>query len=220
MESRATSSAALLGSAPQQTSGVSVGVPGLRVAAMALLVCIAYYVGANIGFLLRLPPSTPSVLWLPNSILTATLLLAPVRRWWIYLLAALPAHLIVELAAGFPAPLVFSLFATNCSEALIGASAVRAFSDAPTRLDTLRRVIVFVLGAGLFGPFASSFLDAGVVAGLRGEPYWFVWRTRFFANVVTELTLVPAVLVVATSGAGWIRRASLARKLEAAIIAL
>src|SRR5262249_39366874 len=159
-------------------------------------------------------------MWPPNAILTAALLLAPVRRWWIYLLAALPAHLVAELSAGFPLPLVFALFATNCSAALIGAGSVRSFSDAPTPPATLRRVIVFVLGAGLFGPFASSFLDAGVIAGLRGEPYWLVWRSRFFANVVTELTLVPAVLVVATSGAAWIRGASLMRKVEAAIIAL
>ena len=63
----------------------------LRVAATALLVSVAYYIGANIGFILRFPPSTPSVLWPPNAILTATLLLAPVSRWWIYLLAAFPA---------------------------------------------------------------------------------------------------------------------------------
>src|SRR2546426_4572604 len=65
----------------------------LCTAAPALLVCVGYYVGANIGFIPRFPPATPSVMWPPNAILTATLLLTPPRWWWIYLLAALPAHL-------------------------------------------------------------------------------------------------------------------------------
>ena len=51
-----------------------------RVAATALLVAVAYYVGANVGFSLRIPPSTLSVLWPPTAILTATLLLSPVPR--------------------------------------------------------------------------------------------------------------------------------------------
>src|SRR5438094_7819742 len=72
-------------------------VQGWRPAATLLAVAVAYYVGAQLGFILRFPPTTPSVLWPPNSILTATLLLTPVRRWWLYLLAALPAHLAAEL---------------------------------------------------------------------------------------------------------------------------
>ena len=97
----------------------------LRTAARALLVCVGYYVGANLGFILRFPPATPSVMWPPNAILTATLLLTPPRRWWIYLLAAFPAHLVAELGAGLPTSLVLALFATNCSEALLAAAGVR-----------------------------------------------------------------------------------------------
>ena len=55
--------------------------PRLRIAATAALVCAAYLVGARIGEQLRFLPVTTSVLWPPNAILTATLLLAPARRW-------------------------------------------------------------------------------------------------------------------------------------------
>ncbi len=185
-----------------------------------LAIALAYYAGANIGFILRFPPLTPSVLWPPNSILTAALLLTPVRRWWLYLLVALPAHLLAEAQAGLPVPLVLSLFATNCSEALLAAACVRRWSDEPTRLDTLRRVFVFVAGAGIFAPFASSFLDAGIVTAFRGEPYWLVWRTRFFSNVLTELTVAPAIVVAATSAWQWVRHARARRKLEAALLAI
>jgi signal transduction histidine kinase len=202
------------------SSGRRLGVPELekvsraRLAISVLLVAAGYYVGANIGLILRFPPQTPSVLWPPNAILTATLLLAPTQRWWIYLLAALPAHLLATAGTGWSLPLVLPLFATNCSEALLAATAVRRWSDNPTRFDTLRRVLVFVAGAGLVAPFVSSFLDAGVVAGLRIEPYWQVWRTRVFANVLTELTVPPAIILSVTSGWPWIRQATRARELE------
>jgi PAS domain S-box-containing protein len=191
-----------------------------RVAATAMLVGVAYYVGAEAGLVFRFPPATPSVIWPPNSILTATLLMAAPRRWWIYLLAALPAHLAAELPAGWPTSLVLGLFVTNCSEALLAALCVRRFSDAPARLDTLRRAMVFILGAVLFAPFVTTFADAALVTATRGEPYWLVWRTRFFSNVLTALTVAPAILAVASLHPGRFRRASICRRVEAGSLAV
>src|SRR5213592_788090 len=151
------------------------GFRGLRTAAAALGVCVGYYVGAHFGFLFWFPPMTPSVMWPPNAILTTALLLAPPRHWWIYLFAALPAHLAAELGAGWPTSLVLILFVTNCSEALFAACCVRWLSDTPTRFDTLRRVVVFIIAAVIVAPFLSSFLDAAAVAAVQREPYWSVW---------------------------------------------
>ena len=185
-----------------------------------LAIALAYYAGANIGFILRFPPLTPSVLWPPNSILTAALLLTPVRRWWLYLLAALPAHLLAEAQAGFPCRWSCRSSRPTAARPCSPPPACADGATSPTRLDTLRRVFVFVAGAGVFAPFASSFLDAGVVTVFQGEPYWLVWRTRFFSNVLTELTVAPAIVVAATSAWPWIRRASTRRKIEAALLAI
>src|SRR6187549_2237506 len=148
---------------------------------LAALVCASYYAGTQVGLALRLPPSTTSVVWPPNSILTAALLFTPVSRWWVVLLAALPAHLYLQLGV-FPPPLAMSLFATNCSEALIAASVIRRFNDRPTRFDTLHRVTVFLVGAGVLAPVASAFLDAAVVAIFTPESYWHVWIVRVWSN--------------------------------------
>ncbi len=190
-----------------------------RIAATAILVGVTYYLGAKAGLVLRFPPSTPSVIWPPNSILTATLLMAAPGRWWIYLLAALPAHLAAELPAGWPTSLVLGLFVTNCSEALVAAVCVRCFSDAPARLDTLRRVVVFILSAVFLAVFLSTFADAALVTTTRGEPYWLVWRTRFSSNILTQLTVVPAILTVASAGPAWMARASSRRRIEGAFLA-
>src|SRR5437773_1939354 len=193
-------------------------VQGWRPAATLLAVAVAYYVGAQLGFILRFPPTTPSVLWPPNSILTATLLLTPVRRWWLYLLAALPAHLAAELPV-LPPLLVFGLFATNCAEALVAAAGLRWLSDAPTRFDTLPRMAVFVLVGALAAPFVSSFPDAALVTAIQGESYSFVWRTRFFSNVLASLTIVPAVVMAVRNGLPNLRAAAPHRHLEAGLLA-
>jgi integral membrane sensor domain MASE1 len=206
------------GSTPGRTVREWLARSAVRTAGIALLVCVGYYAGSRIGLVLRFPPSTPSVLWPPNAILTVTLLLTPPRRWWIWLLAALPAHLVIQLGTGWPALLIALLFATNCSEALIAALGVRRFSDAPARFDTLRRVAVFIGAAGLAAPFVSSFADAAAVSWLRAELDGVVWRTRFFSNVLTELTLVPALAMAITAGPTWIRTAPTRRHLEAALL--
>src|SRR5258705_9867805 len=117
-----------------------------------VLVALAYFAGSELGLVLRFPPATTSVLWPPNAILTATLLLTARRRWWMYLLAAFPAHVAAQVGTSWPTPLVLALFATNCSEALLAAAGVRAFSDGPARFDTLRRVGVFAVSGGPRAP--------------------------------------------------------------------
>src|SRR5262245_25749823 len=76
------------------TSGRSALPPTVQIIASAVLVAVVYHLGARFGEQLRFLPVTTSVLWPPNAILTATLLLAAPRWWWVYLLAALPAHLL------------------------------------------------------------------------------------------------------------------------------
>src|SRR6476620_3366575 len=74
----------------------------LRPALAMLLVGSAYYAGSKIGFALTFQPHPVSTLWPPNSILFAALLVCPTRQWWFVLLAAFPAHLLVELNAHIP----------------------------------------------------------------------------------------------------------------------
>src|ERR1700755_1375288 len=68
----------------------------------ALLVFAAYYLGAKIGFALTFRPHPVSVLWPPNSILLAALILTPPRSWVVVLLAALPAHVVAQSQSHVP----------------------------------------------------------------------------------------------------------------------
>jgi two-component system nitrate/nitrite sensor histidine kinase NarX len=50
--------------------------------------------------------------------------------------------------------------------------------------------------------------------------YWLVWHTRFRSNVLTNLIWVPAVVIAATGGLAWIRRAPPRVYAEAAVLGL
>jgi hypothetical protein len=106
----------------------------------AILVFTAYYIGAKIGFALTFRPHPVSVLWPPNSILLAALLLTPVRVWWVILLAAFPAHLAAQLQSNVPPAMILCWFISNSCEALIGAGCVRYLIDRPVRFDRLGNV--------------------------------------------------------------------------------
>ncbi len=188
--------------------------------AIALGACAGYYLGSIVGFQLRLPPATTSVLWPPNAILTSALLLSSPRQWPVILLAVLPVHLFIQAQMEFPLAMILALFVTNSSEAVIAAAGAHWLSDAPTRFDTLRRLRVFFLAVVVAAPLLSSFADAGAVAWFRGEPYWRVWQNRTLSNILAELTVVPALVGAVVGLQRWWRGGASARYVEATILCL
>ncbi len=193
-----------------------------RVAVIALSVCLAYYLGAKIGFALTLRPHPVSVLWPPNSILLAALLLTPMRIWWVILLAAFPAHLAAQLQSNVPPTMILCWFISNSCEALIGAGCVRYLIDRPVRFDRLRNVGIFCFFAAFLGPFLSSFLDSAfVVFNHWGQDsFWQVWRIRFTSNVLAALTLVPFIVSWSAEGIAWLGKIRRSRFLEAGLLLL
>jgi len=173
---------------------------------ICLLVFAGYYLGAKLGFALTFRPHPVSVLWPPNAILLATLLLTPVRKWWIVLLAAFPAHLATQLQSDVPMRMIFCWFISNSCEALIGAACFRYLTRGSVRLDRLRDVGIFCLCCVLLAPFLASFLDSGFVVlnqwGRGG--YWEIWRIRFSSSVLATLTITSLIVTWGTRGvAGW-----------------
>jgi PAS domain S-box-containing protein len=164
-------------------------------AGMALLVCVAYYLGARLGLALTFQPLPISVLWPPNAILFAALLLVPTRHWWIVLAAALPAHLASELPAGIPFSMVFCWYVSNVSEALIGAGLVRLAIGEALPFERTRDTVLFFAAAAV-AAVASSFLDSAFVKLNRFSPteYWSLWKSRTISNLVADAVIASAVL--------------------------
>jgi integral membrane sensor domain MASE1 len=90
-----------------------------------------------------------SALWAPNAILLAALLLAPYRRWWRYLLAVLPFHLLAQVPV-FPLPLVAIHYVFNCGEALLGSYLILRLAREPQRFDRLQTTTILVVFAAFW----------------------------------------------------------------------
>jgi two-component system sensor kinase FixL len=179
----------------------------------------AYYLGALLGFALTFHPYPISVLWPPNALLFAALLLTPPRRWWIVLGAALPAHMLCELSAGVPVGMVLAWFMSNVTEAIVGALAFRALAKEPPQLDRLRHVLLFLLAAAV-SVIASSFLDSFFVQLNRfGEKdFWEVWVPRIFSNLSADIVVIPAMLALASLWRGPWRGATRMRLVEGMVL--
>src|SRR3974377_7868 len=78
------------------------------------LVAAAYFIGAEAAFLVgTFSDKIFAPFWPPNVILFCALLLAPKRHWWLYVAAALPAHVVAEMHAGMRPPDYLLGFVTN-----------------------------------------------------------------------------------------------------------
>src|SRR5262245_59528600 len=190
--------------------------------ATGLWVFAGYYLGCKIGFALTFKPHPVSVLWPPNSVLVAALLMTPLRRWWVVLLAALPAHLAAQLQSHVPPLMILCWFISNSCEAVIGAGLMRYLVGGPIRFTTLRTVGLFCLCVVFIGPFLSSFLDAAFVVWnhLGQDGYWELIRIRLSSNAVSALIIVPLIVTWATNGVQPMRTASRSRYLEACAVFL
>src|SRR5258707_2977062 len=187
----------------------------LKAVRLALVAGIGYYVGTRVGFALTPTGQPNSVFWPPNAILLAVLLLAPRRIWWAFLVAVIPAHFLAQLQAGVPAWTAAAWLTSNTSEALIGAFCIGQFVR-PTRVfDTVRGLFIFVLFGVLIAPFATSFLDAaGVVLTGWGRGYLLLGAGRFWTNALAELTIVPVIVLCASSAVFLEKHATLSRCYE------
>src|SRR6266513_63015 len=193
-----------------------------RLLLIGLWVFAGYYVGCKIGFALTFHPHPVSVLWPPNSVLVAALLLTPPRVWWFVLLAAFPAHLAAQFQSHVPPLMILCWFISNSCEALIGAGLTRYLVGGPIRFRSLRNASIFCLCVVFIGPFLSSFLDAAFVVGNHwGQgTYWELIRIRFSSNALAALIVVPLIVTWATIGKSGLRTARLSRYLEACALFL
>src|SRR5438094_5022794 len=180
-------------------------------------VFIGYYLGARIGLALTFQPHPVSVLWPPNSVLVAALLLTPPRVWWFVLLAAFPAHLAAQFQSHVPPLMILCWFASNSCEAVIGAGLTRYLIGGPIHFRSLRNVGIFCLCVVFVGPLLSSFLDAAFVVWNHWghDSYGQLIRIRLFSNALAALIVVPLVVTWATIGISGLRTARLSRYLEA-----
>jgi signal transduction histidine kinase len=188
-----------------------------------VLVALAYYAGAEAAFYVgTLSDRIFAPFWPPNVVLFCALLLSSERRWWVFIAAAFPAHVVAELGVGMPAAQLLVAFVTNCMVAVLNAFALRRLLNGPPWLADLRKASVFILITAGIGPAVSAFGGAFVqiLGGGAFTRYWQFWIDWYFANVLTSLTLGALFLAWLDAHPKALAEVPRHRMIEAALIAV
>ncbi len=168
------------------------------VGGMPVLFGIAYLLGAEGAFLVgTLSDKIFAPFWPPNVILFCGLLLAPERRWWLYIAAAFPFHVLAELHVGMGAPQSLVAFATNCLVAVLNAAVARRVLGELPWFGSLRKASSYIVITGVAMP-AIAALGGAFVPILGGGDIWrypVFWAQWYLSNALGWLTLGPIVLI-------------------------
>jgi len=186
----------------------------------SIVVAIAYYTGAEIAFWIgTLSDRIFAPFWPPNIVLFCALLITPPRQWWIYILAAFPAHVAAELRVGMPTGQLLVAFATNCAVAIINAFAVQRLLVEPPWFGSVRKATAYVFITAFLSPALCAFGGAFVqiLGGGSIENYGLYWARWYASNALGSLTLGPVAMIMLE--ARWFSNITL-RHLEAALVAV
>ncbi len=167
------------------------------IALIAVLTFLGYYIGAELAFFLRVPSTRSSIFWIPNAVLLVVLLWTSPRYWSLWLLAALPAHILTQTSQDdATAFIVLAPFVPNVLQVTLSALALRYFGAARPRFDALRETLVFVSLAVLLVPAMVSLAAGWLFVRVGWETdIWLAARGRFLSNVTTGLTVAPLLLI-------------------------
>jgi signal transduction histidine kinase len=178
---------------------------------------LLYYALAVVSMKLRFSTSGLSLLWPSNALLVATLVLTPKRRWWVYLLFVIPAH----LAALSPYHLGLSWLAYqiafNSVQAIACAVILQRFRPAILYFETLKEVLIF-LGVSVVVPGLANLVAiypivkvssrAALLAHNSPDGFLAVWTSCWANNSASLIVFVPVILVCVTRGRDCIRSLS------------
>jgi len=162
-----------------------------------LLLCAGYYAGGAVGMAMRLVPGGPSEIWLPQGMLLAAMLTAPVRRWWLYSLALLPTH--AYLTATFnphvSTAMMLLQLAGQVVQCAIAAALLRPVLGSPPRVDSLRRMGCFILTGAFLVPLIVQVLVVGVyMATGFVHDFWMPWEQRVLARMAGAVIVAAPIL--------------------------
>lgn len=147
------------------------------------------------SMLLWMPNPKSHMVWFPGAVLLAALLIQPIRRWWLCVVATAVGEAAAFGVLGIPALTVTwamagSLLLTPLAAAALGCLRSRMRSP----LEDFRLLTAFVLLAGLALPALSAAWIAWATRSTVLEPYLSDWPNVSLAQSLGNLMLVPVVV--------------------------
>jgi signal transduction histidine kinase len=131
------------------------------------------------------------VLSLPVSVLLCALLVAPIRRWWVYLALGACTCLLVGEWSG-DALRLLKIFPYDAFQAAFSAYALRRFARGRFQMDGLAQFAAFCVIAVLVAP-ALAGLGWAAATHTGSRLFWQAWVDKFLCRSVSAIVITPAV---------------------------
>jgi signal transduction histidine kinase len=160
----------------------------LRNVALFSAVYLAAY-GCSRFFALR----TGARLWLPDSILLCTLLLAPRKKWWLYVLMALPIRFVPGVRAQVAAWFLCLTWSNDALKGILAACLLQRGSGDSIRFDSVRRYATYLGIAVLLAPAFSALFGALTRSLALGHSFWPAFGQWFLGDALANLVVTPAL---------------------------
>jgi PAS domain S-box-containing protein len=189
--------------------------PSLKVVSSLCVFEIAFYIAYAYG--MGFTTATASPFWIPDSILLCALLRSPKRYWWLFLLAPLPIRLFTNLPPIHPLWFMLGTYFVDSAKALFAALVLRRILHNPIRLETFRDLGWFGFVAVIVAPTMGAFAGATLRHTL-GDDYWQSWSQWFVGDALAQIVVTPAILYWVIRDLSAIKRPSLGRALEIAVV--
>src|SRR5215472_7793526 len=133
----------------------------------------------------------PGVLSLPVSVLLCALLVAPIRRWWIYLAVSACMCIVVGLWNGATWR-ILTVFPYDVLQATFSAYALRRFARGRFQLEGLTQFAAFCVVAVVVAP-AIAGLGWAATSYTGDRDFWRVWTDKFLCRAVSAVVITPAI---------------------------
>jgi PAS domain S-box-containing protein len=187
----------------------------------AMLVFVGSYAGALVGTVAVFPELRAAILFPPYAVLAASLMLSPVRQWWLYVVASAVGNFWPHLHHEGLTSFVLSTELANCARGLIAAAGVRWLGERAGLFETFRGTVVFLAFAVIVGPIIGALIGAtSVVARNARADFWMVWQAWLLSNILTGLTLLPLILIIAAGRPVQLLIVSFARLVESLTLSI
>jgi signal transduction histidine kinase len=162
---------------------------GLRNAALFALAYLAAY-GCSRFFSLR----TGTRLWLPDSVFLCALLLAPRKKWWLYVLMTAPVRFIPGVHPQVAAWFLWLTWTNDMAKGLLTARLLQYATGNPFRLNTVRRYAIYLGIAVMLTPLLSALFGALLRHLALGHAYWPAFGQWFLGDLLANLVMTPTLL--------------------------
>jgi len=138
---------------------------------------------------------TGTRLWLPDSIFLCALLLAPRKKWWLYVLATLPLRFVPIVRPHAATWFLCLTWLNDMAKGLLVAHLLRYTTGTPVRFNNVRKYAAYVGIAVLLAPLLSAVLGALLRHAALRHPFWPAFGQWFLGDALASLVVTPALLL-------------------------